>query len=100
MDEKTDALKARFDAFSRLLDARMHAFKTTGRLASEGKATESLRKRQEAMKIKLDRAIRAGAVSDILKLEFDRNLDALLGEFSRLEKEFDAAAATDAKSAS
>ena len=98
MDERIDTLRARLDAFSRRLDAKVHDFKTTGRLIAESEETENIRKRHEAMKIELDRAIHAGAVPDILRLEFERDLDGLLGEFLRLEKEFDATAIEDAKS--
>jgi len=88
MSEEGDALRARFDAFSRRLDAKTREFKATGELESED-AIESLRKRRNAMKAKLDRAIRAGAVSDLLKLELERDFEGLLGEFSRMEKAFD-----------
>jgi hypothetical protein len=90
MSEEVERLRARLDAFSRRLDAKIFEFKATGVLKSE-EMIEILRKRQEAMKTKLDRAIRAGAVSDILKLELARDFEGLLGGLSRIEKEFDAA---------
>jgi hypothetical protein len=98
MDEKTNALRTRFDAFSRRLHDKIHEFKTTGRLGAESEETENIRKRHVAMQTKLDGAIRAGAVADIIRLEFERDLDGLLGEFLRLEKEFDAAAIGESKS--
>jgi hypothetical protein len=95
MSKAVDTLRARLDTFSRQLDAKMREFKATGELESE-KTIEILRKRQEALKTKLDRAIRAGAVSDMLKLEFERDFGGLLDELRRKEKEFDAATVTGA----
>ena len=89
MDEKTATLRARLDDFSRRLDASTREFETTGELTER---QASVRKRSEAIKAELDRAIQAGNVSDILRLEFERDLNALLDDFSRMEKEFDAAA--------
>ena len=94
MDEEVDALKAKLDAFSRRLDARSREFKTTGKLKNE-EAMGSLRKRHETLNLKLDRAIRAGVVSDILKLEIERDFASLLDDIGRREKEFDAAAIRD-----
>src|SRR5262249_50657658 len=65
----------------------------TGELESK-ETIEILRKRQEALKTKLDRAIRAGAVSDMLKLERKRDFEGLLDELRRMEKEFNAATVT------
>jgi len=96
MDEEVDALKAKLDAFSRRLDARSREFKTTGELKNE-EAMGSLRKRHETLNLKLDRAIRAGVVSDILKLEIERDFASLLDDIGRREKEFDAAAIKDAQ---
>lgn len=96
MSEEADALRARFDAFSHRLDTKTREFKAMGRLERED-AIESLRNRHQAMKTKLDRAIRTGAVSDLLKWEFERNFEGLLSDFSRLEKEFDATGMGDAK---
>lgn len=89
MDEKTATLRARLDDFSRRLDASTREFETTGELTER---QASVRKRSEAIKAELDRAIQSGNVSDILRLEFERDLNALLDDFSRMEKEFDAAA--------
>ena len=96
MSEEADALRARLDAFSHRLDAKTCEFKATGKLGRED-AIESLRNRHQAMKTKWDRAIRSGSVSDLLKLEFERNFEGLVDEFSRMEKEFDAAGMRDAK---
>ena len=41
-----------------------------------------------------------GNVSDILRLEFERDLNALLDDFSRMEKEFDAAAMKESRAKS
>jgi hypothetical protein len=60
MSKEVDTLRARLDAFSRQLDAKIREFKVTGELKSK-ETIEILRKRQEALKTKLDRAIRAGA---------------------------------------
>jgi len=95
MSKAVDTSRARLDTFSRQLDVKMREFKATGELESE-KTIEILRKRQEALKTKLDRAIRAGAVSDMLKLEFERDFGGLLDELRRNEKEFDAATVTGA----
>jgi len=95
MSEEVDTLRARLDAFSRRLDAKIREFKATGELESN-ETIEILRKRQLALKEKLDRAIRAGAVSDMLKLERKRDFEGLLGELRRMEKEFDAATVTGA----
>src|SRR5215467_3236154 len=95
MSKEVDTLRARLDAFSRQLDTKIREFKATGELQSE-ETIKILRKRQEALKTKLDRAIRAGAVSDILKVEFERDFEGLLDEFRRKEKEFDAATVTGA----
>jgi hypothetical protein len=95
MSKAVDTLRARLDAFSCQLDAKMREFKATGELESE-KTIEILRKRQEALKTKLDRAIRAGAVSEMLKLEFERDFGGLLDELRRKEKEFDAGTVTGA----
>lgn len=91
MDEETNVLKTKFDDFSSRLDAKTHEFKATGELQNEHMIA-SLRKRQRAMKAKLDDAIRSGIVTKVLKLEVERDFESLLGEFSRIEKEFDAAA--------
>ena len=96
MDEEADALKAKLDAFSRRLDDRIHEFRTTGEIKKE-EAMRSLRKRHETMKVRLDRAIRAGVVSDILKLEIERDFASLLDDIGLLENEFDAAAIRDAQ---
>ncbi len=95
MSKEVDTLRARLDAFSRQLDAKIREFKATGELESK-ETIEVLRKRQEALKTKLDRAIRAGAVSDMLKLERKRDFEGLLDEFRRMEKEFNAATVTGA----
>jgi hypothetical protein len=58
---------------------------------------ESLSNRRDAIKLDLDRAIRTGAWSDILKLDIERNLNALIGDFARMEQEFAASATKDAK---
>jgi hypothetical protein len=97
MDEKTATLRARLDDFSRRLDAKTREFKATGELTER---QASVRKRSEAMKAELDRAIQAGSVSDILRLEFERDLNALLDDFSRMEKVFDAAAMKESKAKS
>ena len=89
MDEMTATFRARLDDFSRRLDASISEFETTGELTER---QASVRKRSEAIKAELDRAIQAGTVSDILRLEFERDLNALLDDFSLMEKEFDAAA--------
>src|SRR5262249_36253700 len=74
---------------------RFASSKATRELESK-ETIEVLRKRQEALKTKLDRAIRAGAVSDMLKLERKRDFEGLLDELRRMEKEFNAATATGA----
>lgn len=89
MDEKTESLRARLDAFSRRLDEKTHAFKTTGELIDK---QTSVRKRSEHIKAKLDRAIHAGDVPEVLRLELEQDFHGLLSDFSRIEKEFDAAA--------
>jgi hypothetical protein len=48
----------------------------------------------------MDRAIQADNVSDILRLKFERDLNALLDDFSRMEKEFDAAAMKESRAKS
>ena len=96
MDEEAKALKAKLDVFSHRLDGRIYEFRRTGELQSD-EAMESLRKRHEAMKMRLDRAIRTGVVSDILKLEIERDFASLLDDIGLLEKEFDAAAIRDAQ---
>ena len=95
MSKAIDTLRARLDAFSCQLDTKIREFKAMGELQSE-ETIEILRKRQEALKTKLDRAIRAGAVSDILKVEFERDFEGLLDELRRMEKEFNAATVTGA----
>src|SRR5262245_15354209 len=95
MSKEVDTLRAGLDAFSRQLDAKIREFKATGELESK-ETIEILRKRQEALKTKLDRAIRAGAVSDMLKLERKRDFEGLLDELRRMEKEFNAATVTGA----
>ena len=97
MDDKTAALRARLDDFSRRLDASTSEFETTGELTER---QSSVRKRSEAIKAELDRAIQAGTVSDILRLEFERDLNALLDDFSRMEKKFDAAAVKESRAKS
>jgi uncharacterized protein YdcH (DUF465 family) len=95
MSKEVDTLRERLDAFSRQLDVKIREFKATGELESK-ETIEVLRKRQKALKTKLDRAIRAGAVSDMLKLERKRDFEGLLDELRRMEKEFNAATATGA----
>jgi hypothetical protein len=90
--DKTDALKERFDAFSRHLAAKIREFQTTGELSAESEA-ERIRKSHEAMTAKLDSAIGAGEIPDILRLEFERDFDGLLHDFRRVEREFHAAGA-------
>jgi hypothetical protein len=97
MDETIDALKMSFDAFSRRLEAKLKNFKATGQLTDESEIAENLRKRYEATKTKLDLAIRAGDLPGIMKLEFDRALEALRVDLLRLERQFDTAAAKEAK---
>jgi hypothetical protein len=97
MAEKADELKSRFEDFSTRLDARIREFKATGQLVVERGSIESLQKRRDAIRMDLDDAIRAGAWSDVVKLDLERNFNGLVSEFARMEKEFATSAAKDAK---
>jgi len=57
---------------------------------------ENLSNRRDAIKMDLDRAIRTGALADILKLDIERNLNGLIGDLARMEQEFAASATKDA----
>jgi hypothetical protein len=86
MSKTVDTLRARLDAFSRQLNAKIREFKATGELESKVETIEILRKRQEALKTQLDRAIRAGAVSDMLKTKTKRSLVRPVRSFSNRPK--------------
>ena len=96
MGEKTDELKARFEDFSSRLDVKTREFKATGQLAADRGSIESLQKRHDAIRMDLDHAIRAGAWPDAVRLDLERNLNGLVSELARIEKEFAASAVKDA----
>ena len=96
MGEKADELKSRFEDFSKRLDFKIREFKATGQLAVDRGSIESLRKCHDAIKMDLDRAVRAGAWSNVVKLDLERNLNGLVSDLARIEKEFAASAAKDA----
>jgi hypothetical protein len=91
--EDRDPLRDKFDAFSRRLDARVREFEERGEFSDmQGAFLESIRKRQASIKEKLDSALGSGATRDLIKYEAERDVNGLIEEFVKWEKQLDAEA--------
>jgi hypothetical protein len=91
--EDRDPLRDKFDAFSRRLDARVREFEERGEFSDmQGAFPESIRKRQASIKEKLDSALGSGATRDLIKYEAERDVNGLIEEFVKWEKQLDAEA--------
>jgi hypothetical protein len=97
----SEALRSRFDAFSRRLDARIKEFRERGELSTDQTAASGrLRERGEAIGKKLKVAIEKKDEADILKYEFERDLNNLAQDFEDFLRQIDAAADTPSRGTS
>jgi hypothetical protein len=90
-NEADNALNDKLAAFSRRLDARVREFKERGEFSDIHEAfAETLKKRQEFVKERLDSAIHSGTTGGILKYEIERDFNGLPEDFAQWEKQLDA----------
>ena len=72
----SELLRRKFDAFSQTLDERIKAFRERGELSVDQAATSTrLRDRRSSIEKKLQAAIDKRREADILKYEFERDLN-------------------------
>ncbi len=88
-----DTIAEELDAMARLLGARTREFHERGEFSNAHVAfVERRQKRHAAMEAKLEAAIRRGAIWESIRLELERDFDALFGNFEDLLDRMDAAA--------
>ncbi len=93
-NKEPDALRKKFNAFSRRLDAKIKAFKERGALSAGHEATSArLCKRTASIEKKLRAAIDKSRELDILKYEFERDLNNLAEDFEQFVRRIDVEAA-------
>ncbi len=91
--DASEALRSKLDEFSRRLDAKIKEFHERGELSLDQSTISSrLQERRASTQRKLDVAIEKEREADILKYEFERDLNDLAADFETFLRQIDVAA--------